>query len=66
MTFARICGTDAAHIVVMTEVNMRQDQHVSFRASAPIVDALAHRAALAGCSISEYLRAVVRENVGLQ
>ena len=65
-TFPPFCATDAAHIVEMTEVEMRQDQHVSFRASAPIVDALALRAAKAGCSISEYLRAVVRENVGLQ
>ena len=42
-----------------------QEARISFRASAPIADALAHRAERAGCSISEYLRSVVREKVGL-
>ncbi|AKM06134.1 plasmid mobilization protein [Pelagerythrobacter marensis] len=43
-----------------------QDVHVSFRASSAVVAELARRAEKAGCSVSEYLRAVVREKVGLQ
>lgn len=40
--------------------------HVSFRASEPLVAALTERASKAGCSLSEYLRAILREKVGLQ
>jgi hypothetical protein len=43
-----------------------QDTHVSFRANDRLVAALAARARRAGCSVSEYLRAMVREKVGLQ
>ena len=43
-----------------------QDVHVSFRANDRLVAALSERARNAGCSVSEYLRAVVREKVGLQ
>lgn len=45
---------------------VQQDQHISFRASAPVAAALVSRAERAGCTVSEYLRAVVRENLGLQ
>ncbi|MCP5380320.1 MAG: ribbon-helix-helix protein, CopG family [Novosphingobium sp.] len=43
-----------------------QCAHVSFRANDRLVAALAERAQKSGCSVSEYLRAVVREKVGLQ
>lgn len=43
-----------------------QDERVSFRANAVVVEALSERARMAGCSVSEYLRGVVREKVGLQ
>lgn len=43
-----------------------QDQHISFRANSAISAALAVRAERAGCSVSEYLRSMVREKVGLQ
>lgn len=43
-----------------------QDTHVSFRANEAVVSALSNRAQQAGCSLSEYLRAMVREKVGLQ
>lgn len=39
--------------------------HVSFRASDALVDALCARAERAGCSLSEYLRSIAREKVGL-
>ena len=42
-----------------------QDARISFRANSAIQAELAQRAERAGCSISEYLRAVVREKVGL-
>jgi hypothetical protein len=42
-----------------------QDTHVSFRANDALVSALNDRARKAGCSTSEYLRALVREKVGL-
>lgn len=42
-----------------------QDAHVSFRANEAVVSALAERARKSGCTVSEYLRAVVREKVGL-
>lgn len=43
-----------------------QDERVSFRANAVVVDALCVRARETGCSVSEYLRSIVREKVGLQ
>jgi hypothetical protein len=43
-----------------------QTEHLSFRASPVLVAALAKRATSAGCSISEYLRSIAREKVGLQ
>lgn len=42
-----------------------QDARISFRAGAPIAEALAQCANRAGCSVSEYLRSIVREHVGL-
>lgn len=42
-----------------------QDGRISFRANAAVLAALASRAERAGCSVSEYLRYVVREKVGL-
>ena len=42
-----------------------QDARLSFRAGAPIAEALALCAERAGCSISEYLRSIVRDHVGL-
>lgn len=42
------------------------DARISFRAGAPLADALALRAERAGCSLSEYVRALLRERVGLQ
>jgi predicted HicB family RNase H-like nuclease len=50
----------------MTEVPDMQTQHVSFRASSKLTEALAEKAASAGCSVSEYLRSIAREKVGLQ
>lgn len=46
--------------------NQVQDQHISFRANAAVTAALSSRAEKAGCSVSEYLRGLVREKVGLQ
>lgn len=43
-----------------------QNERVSFRANAVVVDKLAQRAQAAGCSLSEYLRDIVRDRVGLQ
>lgn len=43
-----------------------QDMHVSFRANDRLISALSERARRSGCSLSEYLRAMVREKVGLQ
>jgi hypothetical protein len=42
-----------------------QDARFSFRAGAPLAEALAHRVHKAGCSVSEYLRSIVRDHVGL-
>lgn len=42
-----------------------KDARISFRAGAPLAEALAQCAERAGCSVSEYLRSVVREHVGL-
>lgn len=41
-----------------------QDTHVSFRAPEKVVSALSERARIAGCTVSEYLRTIVCENVG--
>ena len=60
------CATDAAHIVGMTEVEQMNTEHLSFRASRPLVAALSERVQQAGCSVSEYLRSIARERVGLQ
>jgi len=49
----------------MTVVLKLQDSHVAFRANEALVTALSERARKAGCSTSEYLRALVREKVGL-
>ena len=43
-----------------------QVQHVTFRANSAVVAEFANRAERAGCSVSEYLRTMVRERVGLQ
>jgi hypothetical protein len=52
--------------VVMTVERKMQDVHVTFRANDALISALHERAQKAGCSVSEYLRSVVREKVGLQ
>lgn len=41
-------------------------QFVTFRAPPVLVAALSQRAEQAGCSVSEYLRSIAREKVGLQ
>lgn len=43
-----------------------QTERVSFRANPVVTQALANRARQSGCSVSEYLRSIVREKVGLQ
>lgn len=43
-----------------------QASHISFRANEVLVVAVAERAQRSGCSVSEYLRRVVRERVGLR
>lgn len=43
-----------------------QTEHLSFRASPVLVAALYQRAEAVGCSVSEYLRSIAREKVGLQ
>lgn len=50
--------------VMAVEAKM-QDVHVSFRANDRLVAALSDRARQAGCSVSEYLRSIVRQDVGL-
>ena len=42
-----------------------QTQHLSFRASPMLAAALLEKAERAGCSVSEYLRSIARERVGL-
>lgn len=39
---------------------------VAFRASPALVEALSERAEMAGCSLSEFIRSIAREKVGLQ
>ncbi|WP_171955435.1 ribbon-helix-helix protein, CopG family [Novosphingobium sp. NDB2Meth1] len=46
--------------------NQVHDGTVVFRANSAVIAALSERARRSGCSVSEYLRAVVREKVGLQ
>jgi len=46
--------------------NRVQDGSVTFRANDLLISALLDRARASGCSVSEYLRAIVREKVGLQ
>ena len=43
---------------------LNQDSMVAFRANDKLVSALAERAEKSGCSLSEYLRGLVRERVG--
>lgn len=43
-----------------------QDARISFRAHPNVHALLCLQAEEAGCSVSEYLRAIVREKVGLQ
>jgi hypothetical protein len=43
-----------------------QTEHLSFRASPALAAALTEHADRAGCSVSEYLRSIARERVGLQ
>ena len=40
-----------------------QDAHISFRANSEVAARLAYEARRSGCSVSEFLRAVVREKV---
>ena len=42
-----------------------QTEHITFRASPVLAAALYARAREAGCSVSEYLCALLRERVGL-
>jgi hypothetical protein len=46
--------------------NQVQDCTVVFRANSVVIAALSERARLSGYSVSEYLRSIVREKVGLQ
>jgi hypothetical protein len=50
----------------MTVVHKVQDSSITFRANDLLVSALLEQARRSGCSTSEYLRAIVRERVGLQ
>jgi hypothetical protein len=52
----------------MEQASSRQAHHgnlVAFRAGDRLVAAIAQQARRSGCSVSEYLRTVVREKVGL-
>jgi hypothetical protein len=62
---ADCCATTVTHNVGMTVVDRMQGSHVTFRASDVLVSALSERARASGVSVSEYLRGVVREKVGL-
>lgn len=42
-----------------------QTEIVAFRAAPILVQALEAKAQAAGCSVSEYLRALIREKAGL-
>ena len=58
-------ATDAEPIVVMTEGRMMNTEIVHFRASPVLAAAIYSRAREAGCSVSEYLRSIARDRVGL-
>lgn len=45
--------------------NQVHDGHIVFRANTAIIAALAESARASGCSVSEYLRSIIRERVGL-
>lgn len=45
--------------------NQVHDGHIVFRANNAIISALNESARASGYSVSEYLRAIVREKVGL-
>ena len=53
------------HNVWVTVVERLQDSHITFRASDLLAAALSQRARNSGVTVSEYLRGVVREKVGL-
>lgn len=53
-------------IVAMTEGSKMQTEIIAFRAAPVLVQALEAKAAASGCSVSEYLRSLVREKAGLQ
>ena len=66
--FRRYCYTAAIHQHSGAGVSMRQpvsENMVAFRASEVLVVALSDRARASGVTVSEYLRGVVREKVGL-
>jgi predicted HicB family RNase H-like nuclease len=46
--------------------HLNTSEMVAFRASPALVKALSDRAERAGCSVSEYIRSIARERVGLQ
>ena len=59
-------GTRLRHNVGKTVVEKLQDGHVSFRANDALISALCQRVRKSGCSVSEYLRSIVRDRVGLR
>ena len=66
--FHRYCYTAAIHQHSGAGVSMRQpvsENMVAFRASEVLVVALSERARASGVTVSEYLRGMVRERVGL-
>ena len=65
MTFRHLSATTVTHNVGMTVVDRLQGSHITFRASDMLAAALCDRARTCGVSVSEYLRGVVREKVGL-
>ena len=65
LTLLHYCVTSVTHNVGMTVVHKLNDSHVSFRANDALVSALTERARRSGCSVSEYLRGLVRDRVGL-
>ena len=65
LTFRHLSATTVTHNVGMTVVDRLQGSHITFRASDILVAALSERARNSGVSVSEYLRGVVRERVGL-
>ncbi|WP_285019575.1 ribbon-helix-helix protein, CopG family [Novosphingobium sp. fls2-241-R2A-195] len=65
LEFRALCVTVGTLNVEMTVEPIMQNVHVTFRANEAVVAALSERARSAGCSLSEYLRAMVREKVNL-